>query len=652
MRAVPRAFLALAVAASLAAPARAEDTGHVVILRHDGGSYARWSAPGVPNDAPRKALSRQFYQSHSDDYDFLVVFPAFPNVLAGEAGGLHTGVRSDVAGIGRPYLDRGGEFGSAARLKAFIDVAALTPGAPASSLRDVLGVVVHEIGHQWLANVAYLDVVTGLERRDLLGQEGSHWSALLDTDASVLYGADWVDDGTGAFTAAASRRRFSDLDLYLMGLSPASDVAPLTLLHPTAPGAPDPTAVGVADGTTIAAVPERIDLSQIVAVEGPRVPAAGASQAVFRIAFALAVGPGQVPAPEQVAFVDQVRRAWGDTFFVLTRGRGLMQADLMGVPTGPPNQDATVARGVEWLLAHQADDGSWADSGATIHRDTAAAAEALALLGGDARVAAAVQRGSAFLRAGAPTDVDSAARRALALAAAGQPAGPGGPALDACAGCGLASGYAASVIDTALAAQATLVQTGSPSAASKAVAFLLARQGADGGWPFAPGGPSRIEPTTRVLQVLARAAPTPASAYAMSRGADFLQARRTASGLLADDGTASAEATAIGILGLAAAGAGPGSSWELLGQQQGDGSWEGSAHATAQVLQVLRVALAPNLSLDPQGVFLPRSLVVAGDVNAFTAGTEFDPTKVFYGVELPTLRKNPEWSRKITYRGY
>jgi RHS repeat-associated protein len=42
----------------------------------------------------------------------------------------------------------------------------------------------------------------------------------------------------------------------------------------------------------------------------------------------------------------------------------------------------------------------------------------------------------------------------------------------------------------------------------------------------------------------------------------------------------------------------------------------------------------------------------SGRVNAFTRGTSVDPSKTFYGVELPGLRNNPSVNPKITYRGY
>ncbi|MBI4697887.1 MAG: hypothetical protein HY758_02980 [Nitrospirae bacterium] len=35
----------------------------------------------------------------------------------------------------------------------------------------------------------------------LLGKDNRHWSYLLDSDASVLYGNDWQDNKDGTFTS-------------------------------------------------------------------------------------------------------------------------------------------------------------------------------------------------------------------------------------------------------------------------------------------------------------------------------------------------------------------------------------------------------------------------------------------------------------------
>ncbi len=59
----------------------------------------------------------------------------------------------------------------------------------------------------------------------------AHWSYLLDSDASFLYGSDWTDHHDGTFTATDVLSGFSDLDLYLMGLVGPESVDPFWLLE-------------------------------------------------------------------------------------------------------------------------------------------------------------------------------------------------------------------------------------------------------------------------------------------------------------------------------------------------------------------------------------------------------------------------------------
>ncbi len=62
-----------------------------------------------------------------------------------------------------------------------------------------LDVLAHEIGHQWLAEAKFIDEQDRLSS-DLLGDEEAHWSYLLGSDASLLYGAEWREDAPGQRT--------------------------------------------------------------------------------------------------------------------------------------------------------------------------------------------------------------------------------------------------------------------------------------------------------------------------------------------------------------------------------------------------------------------------------------------------------------------
>ena len=97
------------------------------------------------------------------------------------------------------------------------------------------------------------DPRTGQPSTALLGIDGAHWSYFLDSDASVMYGSDWRDAGGGEFVADASRKRYSPLDLYLMGILDPSEVPPFSLLVP-GPGAPaNAAALPPSDGTRVVA---------------------------------------------------------------------------------------------------------------------------------------------------------------------------------------------------------------------------------------------------------------------------------------------------------------------------------------------------------------------------------------------------------------
>ncbi len=421
MRSWLRGLVLCAIGAlSLGTSARSlADTGQVAVIEHDGSSYdAR--VGDAANREPRRRAARAFYQSHSDSYDFLVVFPtfdaSFTEVEGVLAPGLFNPVRNEVSGIGMTaFADPG--YGSAKRLHGFIDVLAL-PANRQRSLDESVHVVAHEIGHQWLAYVGFKDPVTGARRTDLLGMEQSHWSFFLDSDASLMYGSKWQSDGSTGFKAVESRRRFSALDLYLMGMLAPSEVPSFNLLRPL-PGTPHlATDIPPADGTTIQATPETVTIADILAAEGPRVPAADASPHEFRAGFIVLTAPGEQATPDQLAAVDAVRRSAANAFFFLTRGRGVLETDLVDAPPGVVAENPSVALALQYLMAQQRADGSWADSVATADRETGAALEALVLFGADAQARDAVDRGVAYLEGpAAPDGTDAVARRLLALAA-------------------------------------------------------------------------------------------------------------------------------------------------------------------------------------------------------------------------------------------
>lgn len=614
-----RGVLGVLLAVGAVLPMRAAASEHVSVVRHDGTAYGR-------DLAPRASVARKFYETHADAYDFLVVLPTFNVDLGQEAAGLHNVVRNAVQGIGLPAHDLGAQFGSTARLKGYVDVRALTPDAQGTTLESAAAIVAHEVAHQWSGRVAYLDPVTKARRTDLLGREGAHWSFFLDSDASVLYGSDWTQVAVGSFSSAHSRLRYSSLDLYLMGLLAPDEVGPLTLLTPGAQVSYGAEDVPPADGTRIDATARTLSILDVIAAEGARVPAMAQSQKSFRAAFILLTAPGQEATPQQVAFVDALRRSLGNSFFFLTGGRGLLETDLVEVPPSAGSEAPDVARGLAYLLARQQPDGSWADATGTRWRETQAALEALVVSGLAPDVTAASGQGGSFLAAATGVGVDAVSRRVSGLVAARQSPQSIQAAraalegqLDAwtAGGVGLSRGYAPTLIDTVLAARA-LAASGATGARLQALTdFLLSKQAADGSWPLLVGGPGSVESTALVLDFLARLPRTPATYAAAGRASGFLEAHRQSGHLYGDERPSSA-ATAQALLALRAwsrlSSAELGATAQaLLALQRDDGSWESSVHATAWALQAVRMALTPNLSLAPSDVALSASTVVDGE---------------------------------------
>src|SRR6185295_17654196 len=168
----------------------------------------------------------------------------------------------------------------------------------------------------------------------------------LDSAGSVLYGSTWRNEQDGTFTSVDARKRYSPLDLYLMGFFNAAEVPKMMLLSPGASVTYQATDLPPLDGTRIAASAGQVGIDDVVAALGPRSPAAFGAQHDFRAAFVLLVPAGTTATAGQLAFVEAARNTWSNQFFFLTRGRGLMETELVEVPPGTVSSNPSVASGL------------------------------------------------------------------------------------------------------------------------------------------------------------------------------------------------------------------------------------------------------------------------------------------------------------------
>lgn len=583
-----------------------EDRNHISIIEISG-NYNKELAPGQPNVEPRAVIAREFFRTHPDRYDFIVAFSSF-EFDTGEALAFHWPVQNKVKGIGVPEFDVSNLFGSQGKLQGFTDMAALTryktdPLDP--EFETVLSVMAHEILHQWASHVRFR-LPDGSVSEGLLGRDNSHWSYLLDTDASVEYGAQWKDNGDGTFTAVGTRKFFSPLDLYLMGFYRKEEVPPFFLIeNPAIDKRQFPQ-----ENVTITGTRREVTIDDIVAVEGERIPSADEAQKDFRLAFVLLVGPNQTPTDAQMLAMNNIRNAFMTRFAIMTGGRAVAQAFPEALPTvqqGAPTTvvvgdlrpgDALIDDALVWLRGRQTTQGFWMDKSTTRVRDTTSVLRTLVQTDtGFGGAGQAVQ----WLASQPVANTDYLARHATTLSDIGSNAASQRAQLAALqnsdGGWGLAAGYGSNPFDTALALLALAGFGDVPQAAiDKAAQYLLSKQGADGGWSSVDGGASRTSVTATVLQALKAAGK--ASATVTSSAVAWIATKQNADGGFGDSpstahDTANVLQTLMTVDALNGVRASDASGY-LVSRQTLDGSWEGSSYSTALAVSVLKRFNFPN----------------------------------------------------------
>jgi hypothetical protein len=363
------------------------DYGNVTVMEVSGGYDAK-NPDGSVNSGPRKAIAGEFFRTHKDEYDFLVVFSNFdfPMPDDGHAKAFYLGVKNDTRNIGINAFNFAQDFGSTNdRLQGMIDMGNLSglvtdPMDP--KFNETLYLLSHEMLHRWASHAKFKNA-DGSISTALLGKDQNHWSFLLDSGGSLLYGNRWQDNGNGTFTSLAPQNEmklYSSLDLYLMGMLDRSKVPPMLLID--SPGI-DPTRLPEA-GMTIPGTARTVTIDDIIAVMGPREPNASTSQKSFKTAFIYITRPGTFSS-DSIYQIENIRNGFVTRHSILTDGKSIVEVaptskdDLPINPgvlppsTTPRTSPANISEGVEWLKSSQKSDGSWADLPETEERDTAEA---------------------------------------------------------------------------------------------------------------------------------------------------------------------------------------------------------------------------------------------------------------------------------------
>lgn len=210
--------------------------------------------------AVQNEVLNTFYDNHPDEFDFVIIFTNFtipPEANTNEIARF-VPVSNKLEGINRGNLARGEIFGSQGKLKGIIVMGNINKYdiSDLSGLNQVLNIVNHEFLHNWAAYINFTDDNGENSNALLRSDDQQHWSIYAGF-ISPLGGSGWIDNGDGTFTSGLlnfpenSLRRYSDLDLYLMGLKPRQFMEDIMYLVPAVPGELDNTIKAQAKFVTI-----------------------------------------------------------------------------------------------------------------------------------------------------------------------------------------------------------------------------------------------------------------------------------------------------------------------------------------------------------------------------------------------------------------
>jgi|GEM_PF-3654050 len=272
---------------------------HVINVRGSGTAAAQDRLHNLRSSNALAELSQKVYAVLPDDYDFMVIFSAMhgekiPRTSrANFNAGIHIKARNPNQGIGLFPFDNTASYGSAGRLQSFNLIDTAERGAYINN-------VIHEITHQWSA---FLDASTGLKA------DGAHWG-VNSSIGGVLGGYRWIPqpDGTWLLDPDATRSRLSvmpEFDRYLAGFIPASEVTPLMAFDEG-----DKRAfLRARDGDPV--LPSEVTftntIDDIIAEEGPRLPAAFEAQRHFNTLFVVE-SVDRLFGPEEMTFYNRLCR--------------------------------------------------------------------------------------------------------------------------------------------------------------------------------------------------------------------------------------------------------------------------------------------------------------------------------------------------------
>jgi len=283
-------------------------------------------------------LGKQLLQTLGDEASTIILFNQYPTEDFG--GAFYMPIFSEVKGIGASQFDFRDSFGKAdAKLRGLVSMNNwwncdwlgwsqddCTDEEPwPTTFRSLHGVLGQEVGHEWGANLRYLNE-NEVRTRAWLGRDNSHWSYWMNTGGSPLEGNHWVDRGGGNFELEhVPYTKYSDLDLYAMGVMAPSEVQPSWYIKPANCTSDDCDEATPPETGRLSITGERVDVTmdQVIAAMGERSPSFAEAPRFHRELFVFTRIKGQDDEATQFAMekIGRIRRFWNEYFYEATRTR-------------------------------------------------------------------------------------------------------------------------------------------------------------------------------------------------------------------------------------------------------------------------------------------------------------------------------------------
>ncbi|QCX00043.1 hypothetical protein FGM00_07985 [Aggregatimonas sangjinii] len=164
-------------------------------------------------------ISTKVYQYLKDDFDFLIILSVEETHPGDLFYGRSTSVQNLIQGLGAGLFDLSANYGSSGKLKSMIYM------PRAEYIRT--GPFLHEIAHTW-ANKGFLPSTFGGHwgYAGTAGQLGG-FDEVVDNGDGTYQGKLNGENGFGKFANGGNSIVYGNLELYLMGLIPSTELQPV-----------------------------------------------------------------------------------------------------------------------------------------------------------------------------------------------------------------------------------------------------------------------------------------------------------------------------------------------------------------------------------------------------------------------------------------